>query len=129
MKHIWISAILVLGACTTQAAPDEGSEVFSKVTFAAEQATDTERAACEASGGTVERRGRLGADFCEQPYPDAGESCQSASDCLGRCEIEEKISDPKRGTAAGGVCQATTNSFGCRTLIEGGLIEGTLCVD
>lgn len=129
MKHIWILGVFLAGACSTASDSGDDPQAFEKITFASTQATATERADCEAVGGTIMRHGRLGAEHCVQPYPDAGEACSDASECLGRCLLEEEISNPVPGTASPGVCQENTNDFGCRTLINGGKIEGTICID
>jgi len=77
----------------------------------------------------VQRAGRLGAEYCIQPYPDAGKACVGESDCLGKCLQKDIGADTAPGTHAEGICQADTNDFGCKTIIEGGKIKGTLCVD
>ncbi len=129
MKILLMIGAAFLVGCTTPAMTDSEAQEFTHITFETTKATDAERADCEAAGGTVERRGRLGAEHCVQPYPDAGENCASTSDCLGRCELSEDLADPIPGTSAEGVCQATTSRFGCMTLVEGGKIEATLCID
>lgn len=129
MKYLLIAGLSFLGACTSPPIGENVAKEFTQIIFADMKATKTERTACEMAGGTVKRAGRLGAETCIQPYSDAGDACLSATDCLGRCELKEDISYPEPGIAADGVCQATTNSFGCSTLIEDGKIKGTLCID
>ena len=129
MKILWIGILAFLTACTTAKNSDEEPIEFQKVIFASAQATPSEKADCEKAGGEILKRGRLQAEHCVQPYPDAGQSCSDATDCYGRCLLEVEIENPVPGTASTGVCQSDTNNFGCRTLINGGKIEGTICID
>ncbi len=129
MKYLWISVLALIAACTTANTTDEEQVDFQIITFASTQATAAEKADCEKAGGEVLKRGRLRAEHCVQPYPDAGKECSDASDCLGRCLLEVEIENPVPGTASTGVCQADTNDFGCQTLINGGKMEGTICID
>ncbi len=126
---------LTIAACATEPTsdgPDKSvPEVnnYTPVFFASKQASEEERALCEGIGGRVERAGRLGGDRCIQDLPDAGDVCSDEKDCIGRCVIEDTDDSPQRGSEATGVCEATDNIFGCTTLVNGGMIEGTLCVD
>lgn len=129
MKYLVLIGLLALGACTTAAPDADDIKDFTPISFAGQKATVDERASCEAAGGTVERVGRMGVEHCIQPYPDAGEVCDSKADCLGRCEYGVDVSDPVPGAPADGVCQATTKGFGCVTLVENGMIERTICID
>lgn len=129
MKYLWIVTAIFLLDCSTSTTSESEPIAFKKVTFASTQATAVEKADCENAGGEILKRGRLQAEHCVQPYPDAGETCSDASDCLGRCLLEVEIENPVSGTASTGVCQADTNDFGCRTLINGGKIDGTICID
>lgn len=104
------------------------SDGYHPITFAGATATADERAECESAGGIVRPGGLAQSEICEQHLPDAGQTCSSASNCLGRCVLLG--SDiPPRGTAATGTCEATDVVFGCITLVENGAVEGTLCVD
>lgn len=129
MKYLWLVAAVFLLACSTSTTAEDEPVEFRKVTFASTQATAAEKADCENAGGQILKRGRLQAEHCVQPYPDAGRSCTDATDCLGRCLLEVEVENPVPGTASVGVCQADTNDFGCRTFINGGKIEGTICID
>ena len=132
----WIVGIcaVVLVACATE--PVTGDDTtperavnYTPVFFSGTKASEDERVLCESVGGRVERAGRLGAEHCIQDLPDAGKVCSDESDCIGRCVIEDSDDEPARGTTSNGVCEATDDQFGCTTLVNGGVIEGTLCVD
>jgi len=131
MKHLSISfaALALHAGCSTGTTSDAEVAEFTRIEFASTKATAAERDACLAAGGEIIKTGRLQAEHCVQPYPDAGKVCSDEADCLGWCILEESVSEPVPGTDATGVCQPTTDSFGCTTLVKGGKIEGTICVD
>ncbi len=132
MKHLIISifSVTLLAGCSTgSASSDDEIAEFTPVTFASTKATAAEKEACEKAGGDIKKTGRLQAEHCIQPYPDAGKACSDETDCLGWCILEDSVSEPVPGTPANGVCQPTTDSFGCTTLVKDGKIEVTICVD
>ena len=111
---------------------DENSEIkqYQKISFNAVTASVQEQQACEAVGGSVRQAGRLGAEHCIQQLPDAGKVCSDQSDCLGRCVLTDPDAHKmKADTPMQGVCEASDDIFGCTTLINGGKVEGTLCID
>tara|TARA_R110002167_G_scaffold83013_1_gene226094 strand:- start:835 stop:1257 length:423 start_codon:yes stop_codon:yes gene_type:complete len=131
------AALALVAACTKPAAPaapdcageTAGPAAHVKIAFAGERATPAERTECEAAGGTVGPGGMLGYDQCVQPYADAGAACSSTDDCLGRCLLSP-ASDAEPGQPTeDGVCQATDSAFGCMTEVDGGIVQGTLCID
>ncbi len=130
-----LTLAFALSACATEATqdgPDQPTTTvhnYTPVFFAGTKASEEERALCEGVGGQVERAGRLGAERCIQDLPDAGEVCTDESECLGRCIIEDTDDMPPRGTESKGTCEATDDQFGCTTLVNGGKIEGTICID
>lgn len=130
MKNLTTSvlALALLVSCTTGSTPMDHAE-FTPVTFASTKATAAEKEACEKAGGEIKQVGRLRAEHCIQPYPDAGKLCTDKTECLGWCIFEVGDSEPTPGTPADGICQLTTDSFGCTTLVNDGKIEGTICVD
>lgn len=131
-----VLASAALGACAyliPKTSPTETAEPVSLATYSyveveGEKATAAERAACDAAGGEVRRDGLLGHEQCIQMYPDAGQSCSDADDCLGGCHAANEGS-VRLGEAAKGVCEADDSPFGCFTTISDGRAEGTLCVD
>ncbi len=128
-KYIVCVSVLILAACSTQASGPSDEMAYKPIQFEGVKATSSERAMCEKAGGEVIRTGKLGAEHCVQDLPDAGEVCSDDSDCLGRCVIVDAISEPAPGTVMDGVCEATDDYFGCTTLVNEGVIVGTLCVD
>ncbi|MCA8888950.1 MAG: hypothetical protein KDA46_08985 [Parvularculaceae bacterium] len=86
--------------------------------------------ACADAGGEIRQEGMLGMWRCVTPYPDAGEVCQSASDCAGRCLADDDVTD--YDAAPGemkGVCEADDSPFGCFAEIDAGRRGAALCVD
>ncbi len=90
--------------------------------------TASRRAACEAAGGYVERRGRRNAELCVTPYPDAGKACSDGSDYEGDCIVEGAAEMHKSGNSTG-ICQRDDALFGCFGTVENGAILRGLCVD
>lgn len=84
-------------------------------------------AACTAKGGELRPLGRLQRVQCVVPYADAGKTCNAKADCSGQCLV---IGEVVAGSPASGVCQRdASENFGCRQRIDGGVAQGTLCVD
>ena len=84
-------------------------------------------AACAATGGHLEKHGKLQASYCIHPAADAGKACSGKSDCAGACLTAV---DAAPGTAVAGTCQPDDGPlFGCNTTVEGGKVERTLCKD
>jgi len=109
-------------AVTPQTAPtSEPNQSFSHDMSAAD------RAACSASGGRVERRGRMAAELCVTPFADAGKQCTDSAQCAGKC-----LGTADHTAAAGpvsGQCQADNRLFGCHSEIKGGRAVNAICVD
>jgi len=97
------------------------------VAFAAQRATPSEIATCEAAGGSVSPQGLAGFDMCVLPFCDAGEVCSDSSECIGKCFAEDASGGI--GSPATGLCQPNSSPFGCRTEVTGGTLGATLCVD
>ena len=90
--------------------------------------TQSAEAACAAQNGTLQRVGRMQSVQCVIAYADAGKRCTDGDQCQGDCRIEGN-SGVTPGTAATGVCQATSDRFGCHTTVEDGKAGPTLCID
>jgi len=73
--------------------------------------------ACSAVGGTWGPRGLYPAPLCTLPNPDAGQSCQSASDCIGVCLAETRT------------CASVRPIFGCYAFLDEEGREVTMCAD
>lgn len=113
------AAALLAAACTPQTSTGAGSD-------APMQSADA--SACAARGGTMKQVGRLQSWQCVITYADAGKRCTDGDQCQGDCRIEGNTGVTP-GTAATGVCQATSDRFGCNTLVEDGKAGATLCID
>lgn len=72
--------------------------------------------------------GRLQSWQCVIRYADAGKVCTDSRDCQGDCRIEG-VSGIASGAAASGVCQASSDRFGCHARVENGKAGPTLCID
>lgn len=82
---------------------------------------------CQAAGGTLQPLGRLQRVQCVIPYADAGKACSTRSDCSGQCLAATEV---VAGSKATGTCQRDIReNFGCHQRIDGGVAQGTLCVD
>jgi putative hemolysin len=86
-------------------------------------------AACNARGGELRPVGRMQTLQCVIKYSDAGKRCTDGDDCLGDCRLADVAARPPEGAAAVGVCQASSDRFGCFTTVENGRAGATLCVD
>ena len=75
------------------------------------------RQECEAKGGRYEVGGRIQQFICFEPLPDAGASCEKASDCAGFC-----LSDTKQ-------CSAITPKFGCTAHLDEAGQAQVICID
>lgn len=83
--------------------------------------------ACKASGGIWQAGGMIRHYQCFMPFSDAGKPCNDGRQCKGAC-----VGPPEGTTKRGGmpgVCQTTTNPFGCFERFENGRSAGTVCVD
>jgi hypothetical protein len=108
-------------------APEPSPAPYAQIVFEGQTATESEREACTAAGGEIVPSGKLQWENCVQTFADAGKACAGEADCIGECRYEGEEVDP--GSAVAGTCQATDAKFGCRTVVEGGVIAHTLCVD
>ncbi|MFT5775370.1 hypothetical protein [Hyphomonas sp.] len=134
---ITLACAAVLVACTATGKPDVAETpattaepaTHDKIRFDGKRATPAERKACVAAGGTVRPDGMLGHDQCIRPYPDAGKSCKSKDDCLGRCLLSPDSDDDVDQPTDDGVCQATDSQFGCVTKVDEGTVQWTICID
>jgi len=131
---LMLSALLLLAGCTTTAADTSASSNGSAPVAGATGAGGAADAAaaevdCAAVGGKLMPLGRLQRVQCVVPYADAGKRCRTKSDCSGQCLASGDAELVPR-TAATGVCQRDmSQNFGCRQRIDGGLAQGTICVD
>lgn len=83
--------------------------------------------ACEAKGGTYRRVCLMGEWSCVMPYKDAGKACTDGDQCEGKqCRFS---GDAKPGDSVTGACVRTSDPCGCFGLVEGGKLQGVLCVD
>mgnify|MGYP005840149063 CR=1 FL=1 len=101
---------------------------YQRIDFAGARASAAERATCERAGGTVVPSGKLQWENCVQPLMDAGTACAGSADCIGECRYEGDT-EPVQDMPVTGTCQATDARFGCHTVVEGGRIAHTICVD
>lgn len=107
-----VAFVLALSACSTP--PSNGGEVA---------AADS----CAARGGTMRPVGRAQTLQCVVRYSDAGQRCQDSSSCQGDCLATGEAFESS-GKAVG-QCAATSDRFGCRTVIKDGVAQPTLCID
>lgn len=113
-----VAAALLAAACSPQ--------TTGAATDAPMQSADA--ASCATRGGTMQQVGRMQSWQCVVRYADAGKRCTDGDQCQGDCLIEGN-SGVAPGAAVVGVCQATSNRFGCNTAVEAGKAGATLCID
>ena len=115
---IGLLVMVLMTACAGPASVVEG-QVIADGVLSLQQ-----RAACEQSGGEVQRGGMLGYEACVRTFADADQRCRDSKDCEGQCFA---ATDPAPGKP--GRCQKTTSPFGCRAAVRDGVVQPTLCVD
>jgi len=117
---VLLGGLALAGCSPAQApAPQAGGQSFPRELSAGD------RAACIASGGRVERRGRIGAELCVRPLADAGKACTDTAQCQGKCVATGNAD----AAPTAGQCQADDRLFGCYAEIKGGKAAYTICVD
>ena len=114
------AAALLAAACAPQ--------TVNTNTAASAPVQSADAAACAARNGTMRQVGKLQSWQCVIRYDDAGKVCTSSSHCQGSC-LAGEATDKTPGATTSGVCQATSNRFGCSTPVENGKAGPTLCID
>lgn len=147
--------LILLGGCTPRPAEPVGTtDMELRAEAQAEPATEAQagpgtepltaeaRADCKARNGEMQRVGMLGTWQCIVRYADAGQRCTDGDQCQGDCRATVDLpAPPASGTPAPparttprpdpteGVCQASSNYFGCYAVIEDGRARPMICVD
>lgn len=111
----------------TAAKPVEYAPIRFNLSDRDAEPTATERANCEAAGGSVQRAGLLGAYHCVQEYPDAGKACRDSSECVGQCRADSHNDVGNQNVI--GACQKVDVPFGCFGIVDNGAVGAMLCVD
>lgn len=126
VRALFLAALsgLSLCACTPTQAPEAAPTTPAGQSLVRDM-SGPDKAACQASGGRVERRGRLGSELCVRPFADAGKSCTDSAQCQGKCVATGNTAEPQTA----GQCQADDRLFGCYSEIKGGKSAYTICVD
>lgn len=140
MRGLWtvLAGALALAACAPQDGPQPpvkppatpAGETSRPGGFAREMSA-ADRAACEQSGGTVQRRGRIGMEQCVHRFADAGKTCTDTSQCEGKCVASAGAVSPDKPAAGPitGQCQADDKLYGCYAEVVGGKAPAAICVD
>jgi hypothetical protein len=126
MKRFALIAALLLAAC--QPVPEKGDLGFGNEPDPVQVPESAAAADCIARNGTMQPVGRMQTMQCVVRYADAGKRCTDSDQCAGECRTAD-AARPAEGAAVAGICQATSNQFGCFTRVEDGKAEATLCVD
>lgn len=93
-----------------------------------ESAGTPDRAACEASGGKIERIGRAQTEQCVKYYADGAKACRNDSECESRFCYSPEVLD--RGVSAEGSCARSDHDrFGCNSRIKDGKVDFAICQD
>ena len=125
LKALLFVAGLALAACSPTPAPEPFVPAFEapeppKMTVSS--------SACTARGGEMRQVGRMQSWQCVISYADAGKRCTDGAQCQGDCRVEGNTG-AAAGTATAGVCQATSDRFGCHATVVDGKVGPTLCID
>jgi hypothetical protein len=126
MKRLALIAALLLAAC--QPVPEKGDLGFGNEPDPVQGSESAAAADCIARNGTMQPVGRMQTMQCVVRYADAGKRCTDSDQCAGECRTAD-AARPAEGASVAGICQATSNQFGCFTRVEDGKAEATLCVD
>jgi putative hemolysin len=130
MRGLWtvLAGALALAACAPQDGPQPPVKPTGETSqpggFTREMSA-ADRAACEQSGGTVQRRGRIGMEQCVHRFADAGKTCTDKAQCEGKCVASAVSPD----TPAVGQCQADDKLYGCYAEVRDGKAPAAICVD
>jgi putative hemolysin len=118
--------MLAVAGCTPAQAPQGAPAAEPSQSFSRDMSS-ADRASCTAAGGTVERRGRIGAELCVRPFADASKQCTDSAQCQGKCVgTAEQVSSTAPVT---GQCQADDRMFGCHSEIRQGKAVNAVCID
>ncbi|WP_395333859.1 hypothetical protein WBP06_08740 [Novosphingobium sp. BL-8H] len=129
MRGLWtvLAGALALAACAPQDGPQPAVTPTSEAAGYSRDMSAADRAACEQSGGTVQRRGRMGMEQCVHRFADAGKTCSDTSQCEGKCVASAgAVSPDKPGV---GQCQADDKLYGCYAELRDGKAPAAICVD
>jgi len=113
------AAALLAAACAPQTTTSAGSDAPMQ---------SAEASACATRGGAMKQVGRMQSWQCVISYADAGKRCTDGAQCQGDCRVEGNTG-AAAGTATAGVCQATSDRFGCHATVVDGKVGPTLCID
>jgi putative hemolysin len=117
---VFAAAAMLVAACAPNTTAGPGSEPDRPTASA-------DAVACASRGGAMTQVGRMHSWQCVIRYADAGRRCTDGDQCQGDCRVEEAGVAP--GATTAGVCQASSNNFGCNTSVEDGRAGATLCID
>lgn len=109
-------------ACTTPVIPDKEKEKPK----APKHAKDEKN--CLEQGGKWMKAGLLDHPMCIFKASDAGKACTDSKQCEYRCYAHTPIL-PGSEKKTTGSCQATSNPFGCNSVVKDGIAQPVLCVD
>jgi hypothetical protein len=123
MKAAILMITLLLAGCAPAGPPVETS-----VKHSAASSTPADAASCRLAGGILRPVGRMQTLQCVLNYADAGKSCTSGEQCAGDCRAAPGT-DAVPGQKVAGLCQATSDRFGCSTRVENGRALATICID
>lgn len=118
MRILIAALALMVAACSPMAAQTPEAAVPGQ----------SAEAACAAQGGSMQRVGRLQSLQCVIRYADAGKRCTDGDQCQGDC-VSSTLGGDQTPPATSGQCAVDSNRFGCRTTIEDGRAQPTLCID
>jgi len=102
-----VCLVLVLGSC------DEDAPSQS----AFPDTLNTEREACESTGGRWGAAANKGSFVCYRTLPDANKSCTNSNQCRGSCLARSRT------------CTPVTPFYGCNEVLNASGLPQTVCVE
>lgn len=117
-KNLVAALLLLLPGCVPTASVPADTAAIGQMSASA----------CAKAGGAIRPVGRMQTMQCVLAYSDAGKSCTSGDQCLGDCRVRD-LEGSVAGKPAAGICQATSDRFGCHARVERGLAQSAICID
>ncbi len=117
MRRILLTALACVSLAACQGEEQETSAGYGLAGFDP-HASETQKAACEARGGTFKTGGLGGIMTCFETPKDAGKRCSKSSDCsTGMCLARSQS------------CTPIMPLFGCNDVLDAEGRKVSLCVD
>lgn len=119
---LYLFAPLLLVACSTS------SNTLEQANKPLPPKVAKDKNSCLEQNGEWMKAGILGNYMCIFKASDAGKTCSDSKACEYRC-LASSAFTPKETKKVTGICQASSNPFGCRSEVIKGVAQPALCAD